>query len=43
LAEYIADQIRGRVRRHFPRAKLKMLKVGVEEARGQRGFYEGEF
>jgi 6-pyruvoyltetrahydropterin/6-carboxytetrahydropterin synthase len=43
LAEYIADQIRARVRRHFPGAKLKMLEVGVEEARGQSGFYQGEF
>jgi len=32
-----------RVRRRFPGAKLKLLEVGVEEARGQRGFYKGEF
>ncbi len=43
LAEYIAGQIRVRVRRRFPAAKLKLLEVGVEEARGQRGFYKGEF
>lgn len=43
LAEYIAGQIRRRVRRQFPRAKLSNIEVGVEEARGQRGFYEGEF
>jgi 6-pyruvoyltetrahydropterin/6-carboxytetrahydropterin synthase len=43
LAEYIADQIRVKVRRHFPGAKLRMIEVGVEEARGQRGFYKGEF
>ena len=43
LAEYIAGQICVRTRRHFPGAKLKMIEVGVEEARGQRGFYKGEF
>jgi 6-pyruvoyltetrahydropterin/6-carboxytetrahydropterin synthase len=43
LAEYIAGKIRVRVRRRFPGAKLKLLEVGVEEARGQRGFYKGEF
>lgn len=43
LAEYIAGQIRRKVRRHFPAARLRHMKVGVEEARGQRGFYKGEF
>jgi 6-pyruvoyltetrahydropterin/6-carboxytetrahydropterin synthase len=43
LAEYIAGQIRRRVRRRFPGAKLREIEVGVEEARGQRGFYKGEF
>ncbi|HEX9442586.1 MAG TPA: 6-carboxytetrahydropterin synthase [Candidatus Binatia bacterium] len=43
LAEYIAGQIRRSVRRHFPGAKLHDIEVGVEEARGQRGFYQGEF
>jgi len=43
LAEYIAGQIRRRVRRQFPRAMLRNIEVGVEEARGQRGFYKGEF
>lgn len=43
LAEYIAGQIRRRVRRKFPRAKLHVIEVGVEEARGQRGLYKGEF
>jgi 6-pyruvoyltetrahydropterin/6-carboxytetrahydropterin synthase len=43
LAEYIAGQIRRKVRRRFPGAKLHNLEVGVEEARGQRGFYKGEF
>ena len=43
LAEYIAGQIRRRVRLHFPGAKLRNLEVGVEEARGQRGFFKGTF
>ncbi len=43
LAEYVAAQIRRRVRRRFPGAQIRFLEVGVEEARGQRGFYRGEF
>lgn len=43
LAEHVAGQIRGQVRRKFPGARLRMIDVGVEEARGQRGFYRGEF
>jgi 6-pyruvoyltetrahydropterin/6-carboxytetrahydropterin synthase len=43
LAEYVADQIRRQVRRIFPGTKIHYLEVGVEEARGQRGFYRGEF
>ncbi len=43
LAEYIAGQIRRNVRREFAGAKLHTIEVGVEEARGQRGFYKGEF
>ena len=43
LAEYVADQIRKKVRRIFPRTQIRYLEVGVEEARGQRGFYRGEF
>ena len=43
LAEYIAGQIRRKVRRQFPGAKLRNIEVGVEEARGQRGFYKGVF
>lgn len=43
LAEYLAGQIRRKVRRHFPAARLHFLEVGVEESRGQRGFYQGEF
>jgi 6-pyruvoyltetrahydropterin/6-carboxytetrahydropterin synthase len=43
LAEYIAAQIRRGIRRQFPGAKLRLIEVGVEEARGQRGFFRGEF
>lgn len=43
LAEYVAGQIRRRVKRRFPGARIRFLEVGVEEARGQRGFYRGEF
>lgn len=43
LAEHVAKQIRQRVRRAFPRTQIRYLEVGVEEARGQRGFYCGEF
>lgn len=43
LAEHVADQIRRQVRRKFPGARLRSIEVGVEEARGQRGFYHGEF
>jgi 6-pyruvoyltetrahydropterin/6-carboxytetrahydropterin synthase len=43
LAEHIAGRIRGQVRRKFPRTLIRFMEVGVEEARGQRGFYRGEF
>jgi len=43
LAEHVADRIRRQVRRKFPGAKIRCLEVGVEEARGQRGFFRGEF
>jgi 6-pyruvoyltetrahydropterin/6-carboxytetrahydropterin synthase len=43
LAEHIAAQIRRQVRRKFPHMRLRFIEVGVEEARGQRGFYQGEF
>ena len=43
LAEHIAGRIRGQVRRKFPRTSISFMEVGVEEARGQRGFYRGEF
>ena len=43
LAEYIAEKIRWMTRKQFPGAKLRLIEVGVEEARGQRGFFRGEF
>ncbi len=43
LAEHIADQIRRQVRRNFPRTQIRFMEVGVEEARGQCGYYRGEF
>ena len=43
LAEYVTSQIRRRVRRNFPKSQIRYLEVGVEEARGQRGFFRGEF
>ena len=43
LAEHIAGRIRAQVRRKFLRTSIRFMEVGVEEARGQRGFYCGEF
>jgi 6-pyruvoyltetrahydropterin/6-carboxytetrahydropterin synthase len=43
LAEHIANRIRQDVRRKFPRTTIRFMEVGVEEARGQRGVYRGEF
>ena len=43
LAEYIGQQIRRMIRRQFPGARIRFIKVGVEEARGQRGVFYGEF
>jgi 6-pyruvoyltetrahydropterin/6-carboxytetrahydropterin synthase len=43
LAEHIAGRIRREVPRKFPRTVIRCIEVGVEEARGQRGIYRGEF
>jgi 6-pyruvoyltetrahydropterin/6-carboxytetrahydropterin synthase len=43
LAEHVANLIRRRVSRAFRGANIRSVEVGVEEARGQRGFYHGEF
>ena len=42
LAEYVADRLRRKVRREFS-ATIKSMEVAVEEARGQRGIFRGEF
>jgi len=43
LAEHVANQIRRGVKQKFHGAKIRSLEVGVEEARGQRGIFRGEF
>ncbi|HZD39947.1 MAG TPA: 6-pyruvoyl tetrahydropterin synthase family protein [Terriglobales bacterium] len=43
LAEYVGQQIRRKVGRQFPGARIRFIEVGVEEARGQRGLFRGEF
>ena len=43
LAEYIAERIRRLTQKKFPGAKLRLIEVGVEEARGQKGIFRGEF
>ena len=42
LAEYIAGQIRRKVRQRFSVA-IRYMEVAVEEARGQRGIFHEEF
>lgn len=43
LAEYIAEKIRRLTQKQFPGARLRLIEVGVEEARGQKGIFRGEF
>jgi 6-pyruvoyltetrahydropterin/6-carboxytetrahydropterin synthase len=42
LAEYIAGQIKRKVRHNFP-AAIRYMEVAVDEARGQRGIFRDEF
>jgi 6-pyruvoyltetrahydropterin/6-carboxytetrahydropterin synthase len=42
LAEYIARQIKRKVRQNFA-AKIRYMEVAVEEARGQRGIFRDDF
>jgi 6-pyruvoyltetrahydropterin/6-carboxytetrahydropterin synthase len=42
LAEYVANQIRRKVRQVFS-ATIQYMEVTVEEARGQRGIFRGGF
>ena len=43
LAEYVAQQIRARVRQQFPMSRIRWIEVAVEETRGQKGMFRGEF
>jgi 6-pyruvoyltetrahydropterin/6-carboxytetrahydropterin synthase len=43
LAELIAGRIRRRVLKQFPGTNLRFMEVGVEECRGQRGFFREKF
>ena len=43
LAEHVAKLIRRHVKAKFHGAKIRAIEVGVEEARGQRGIFRGEF
>jgi len=43
LAEHVAKLIRRQVKARFHGAKIRAMEVGVEEARGQRGIFRGEF
>jgi hypothetical protein len=42
LAEYIAGQIKRKVRQYFA-ATIRYMEVAVEEARGQSGIFRDEF
>jgi len=39
----VANQIHRGVKQKFYGTKIRSMEVGVEEARGQRGIYHGEF
>jgi 6-pyruvoyltetrahydropterin/6-carboxytetrahydropterin synthase len=43
LAEHVAGKIRRQVKEKFRGAQIRSIEVGVEEARGQRGYFRGEF
>ncbi len=43
LAEYVAAQIRRKVKQRFPHTKIRHMEVAVEEARGQKGLFREEF
>ena len=43
LAEFIATQLRRKISRRFPKSRVHFIEVGVEENRGQRGIFRGEF
>jgi 6-pyruvoyltetrahydropterin/6-carboxytetrahydropterin synthase len=43
LAEFVAQRIRRKLRHRFPDVSLRTIEVSVEEARGQKGTFYGEF
>jgi hypothetical protein len=43
LAEYVSQKIRRQVKAKFHSVKIRAIEVSVEEARGQRGYFRGEF
>lgn len=43
LAEYVATKLRRIIERQFPAVQPRQIEVGVEESRGQRGFFRGEY
>ncbi|MEE9186140.1 MAG: 6-pyruvoyl tetrahydropterin synthase family protein [Candidatus Binatia bacterium] len=43
LAEYVARKIWQKAHVRFPGAKLDSIEVCIEEARGQKGLFRGEF
>jgi 6-pyruvoyltetrahydropterin/6-carboxytetrahydropterin synthase len=43
LAEYVSQKIRRQVKARFHNVIIRSIEVGVEEARGQRGYFRGEF
>jgi 6-pyruvoyltetrahydropterin/6-carboxytetrahydropterin synthase len=43
IAEYLAGKLKRKIGQEFPEAKLRLIEVTVEESRGQRGLFRGEF
>ena len=43
LAEYVAERICRVTQRRFPGARLRLIEVGIEEAKGQKGIFKREF
>jgi len=43
LAEYLAGQISAKVRKEFPTTRIRWIEVAVEETRGQKGVFRGEY
>ena len=43
LAQHVGSRIRRQVREKFRGSKIRSIEVSVDEARGQRGIFQGEF